>query len=661
MRLEREQIVDGRYRLVGRVGSGGMADVWLAEDQLLHRSVALKFLHDRFAQDQKFVERFRREATAAAGLQHPNIVAVYDRGQWEGAHYIAMEYVEGASLKDLIARGLSVGEAVEMVRQILSGAAFAHEHGVIHRDFKPQNVLVDAEGRARVTDFGIARAGASEITQAGSVLGTAQYLSPEQAQGQEVTAASDIYSIGVILYEALTGRLPFEAESPVAVALKQISERPRPPSELNPEVSPALDAVVLRALAKDPANRYGSALEFQRALDAAEADPQGAGLGDTAAYAAIGAGALAGAAAAGAETAVAPEGVVGAPPDGGAPGADEEEQGWRRWLHGWRLAALIAALLLLLFGAVLVYALTRPDQVTVPTVLEKSAGEARAILEGRGFDVDILRRPACANPGQVLEQSPSAGEKADEGSTVTLTVSTGQQVEVPEVRGLLANVATKRLKHDQLLVRSKQRFSGSVDPGRAIATRPAAGEEVACNDTVTLLVSQGANLVTVPSVVGLEESEAEARLEDRGLIVNVDTRNADEPEGQVIDQDPGPGSRVKRGRTVTVTVSTGAGSVVVPDVIGQPEATARSILAGRGVTNIKVVRQTTDDESQDGRVTDQAPDAGTRIRSGEQVTIFVAKFVAPPETTTTSTTTTSTDTGTNGTDLPPGEKGGLRR
>ena len=184
-----------------------------------------------------------------------------------------MEYVEGASLKDLIERGLSVGEAVEIVRQVLAGARYAHAHGIVHRDLKPQNVLVDAEGRARVTDFGIARAGASEITQTGSVLGTAQYLSPEQAQGLPVTAASDIYSIGVLLYEALTGQVPFEADSPVTVALKQVSERPRPPSELNPQVSRALDAVVLKALAKDPANRFASAEEFLAALDAAEADP----------------------------------------------------------------------------------------------------------------------------------------------------------------------------------------------------------------------------------------------------------------------------------------------------------------------------------------------------------------------------------------------------
>jgi len=287
MQLAQDTVVAGRYRLIGRLGSGGMADVWCAEDSMLNRRVALKFLHPRFAQDEQFVERFRREASSAAGLQHPNVVGVFDRGTVDGAHYIAMEYVEGASLKDLIQRGLSVGEAVEIVRQVLAGVKYAHDHGIVHRDLKPQNVLVDSEGRARVTDFGIARAGASEITQTGSVLGTAQYLSPEQAQGLPVTAASDIYSIGVMLYEALTRQVPFDADSPVTVALKQVSERPRPPSELNPQVSRALDGVVMRALAKDPANRFASAEEFRQALDAAEADPSGAAFGDTASYAAV--------------------------------------------------------------------------------------------------------------------------------------------------------------------------------------------------------------------------------------------------------------------------------------------------------------------------------------------------------------------------------------
>ena len=286
MKFERGQKVGDRYTLIERIGSGGMADVWSADDSMLGREVALKFLHERFNQDHQFVERFRREAQAAAGLQHPNVVSVYDRGEHEGRHWIAMEYVQGASLKDLIDRGLSVGEAVEIVRQILAGAKFAHARGIVHRDMKPHNVLVDGEGRARVTDFGIARAGASEIPQTGSVLGTAQYLSPEQAQGLEVTWTSDIYSIGVILYEALTGRVPFEADTAVAVALKQVSEQPRKPSALNPTVPPALDAVTLKALAKDPANRFQTADEFIRALDDAEADPSGGSLGDTAAYAA---------------------------------------------------------------------------------------------------------------------------------------------------------------------------------------------------------------------------------------------------------------------------------------------------------------------------------------------------------------------------------------
>src|SRR5688500_5692266 len=376
-----------------------MADVWCAHDTQLDRKVALKVLHERFAQDREFVERFRREASAAAGLQHPNVVGVFDRGEWEGGHYIAMEYVEGASLKDLIARGLSVSEAVEITRQILVGARFAHERGIVHRDLKPQNVLVDSEGRARVTDFGIARAGASEITQEGSVLGTAQYLSPEQAQGLEVGAPSDLYSVGVILYEGLTGRLPFDGDSPVTIALKQISEQAQPPSRVNPKVTPALDAVVLRALAKDPANRYSSAQEFLDALDAAEADPSGAGLGNTAAYAAA---ALGGAAAGGALAAGAGDEAQAA--------AEKEDEGWMTR----RRAAIIAAILLAL-AAVGAWALLRSEEVTVPNVLEKESREARGILEREGFEVGIEPQPDCAPEDTVIEQDPGALEKAEEG------------------------------------------------------------------------------------------------------------------------------------------------------------------------------------------------------------------------------------------------------
>ena len=277
-------VVDGRYTVLERIGSGGMADVWLADDSHLQRQVALKVLHARFAQDNEFVERFRREAEAAAGLQHPNIVAVFDRGEFDGTYYIAMQYLEGRTLKQLIDAGLTPEQAAGLIRQVLEGARFAHRHGVVHRDLKPQNVIVDAEGKATVTDFGIAQAGVSEITQAGSVMGTPHYLSPEQAQGFEVTAVSDLYSIGVMLYEALTRRVPFEADSAVAIAMKQVSQAPQRPSSINPQVSPALDAVVMRALEKEPGQRFQSADAFIAAIDAALKDP-GGGAENTAAFA----------------------------------------------------------------------------------------------------------------------------------------------------------------------------------------------------------------------------------------------------------------------------------------------------------------------------------------------------------------------------------------
>jgi beta-lactam-binding protein with PASTA domain/predicted Ser/Thr protein kinase len=592
-------LVDGRYRLLRRVGSGGMADVWCAEDTQLGRRVALKILHERFAQDREFVERFRREASSAAGLQHPNVVNVFDRGEFDGTYYIAMEYVEGSSLKDLIARGMSVGEAIEVTRQILTAARFAHSQGIIHRDFKPQNVLIDGEGRATVTDFGIARAGASEITQTGSVMGTAQYLSPEQAQGLPVSGSSDLYSIGVILYECLTGRIPFEADSAVAVALKQVSEQPVPPSRLNPSVPPAIDAVVMKALAKRPANRFASAEEFLAALDAAEADPATSPVGDTAEYAPV------------------------APPPP-PPDVPPEE---RR--HGWRWA--IVTLLVVALAGLAAWALTRPGEVTVPSVLGEKQDSATQILEARGFDVEVEEFESDAPVGEVVEQDPRAGTEADEGSTVTLSVSSGLgTAKVPDVAGLPERRAVKTLEDRSFLVETEERFSNEVDEGLAIGTEPKAGSKLKGGSTVTLIISMGGNLVDVPNVVGLQQQIAENQLEAADLIPNVETQNSDQPEGTVVAQDPAGATQVESGSEVTVVVSTGAGSVIVPDVEGLFRDGAVRILSNRGL-DVVVQEETTTDPAEDGRVIDQAPEAGARLRQGDTVTIVIGVAEQPSE------------------------------
>jgi serine/threonine protein kinase len=264
-----DTIIDSRYRVMQRLGTGGMADVFLVEDQQLGRKVALKLLHRRFAEDPAFVERFRREAQAAAGLQHQNIVSVYDRGEWDGTYYIAMEYLAGRTLKQVIREEapLDPVRAIDIAIQILKAASFAHRRGIVHRDLKPHNVMVDDAGNAKVTDFGIARAGASDMTETGSIMGTAQYLSPEQAQGHSVNASSDLYSVGIVLYEMLTGRVPFDGEAAVTIALKHVSEAPIPPRELNPDIPPELEQTVLWTLNKNPADRPADADQLITVLE----------------------------------------------------------------------------------------------------------------------------------------------------------------------------------------------------------------------------------------------------------------------------------------------------------------------------------------------------------------------------------------------------------
>jgi eukaryotic-like serine/threonine-protein kinase len=598
-------VIDNRYRVLRRLGSGGMADVWLAEDTHLQRQVALKVLHRRYLQDAEFVSRFQREAEHAAGLQHPNIVGVYDRGSTGDVNYIAMRYVEGPTLKELIDRGLTPDQAVALVRQVLEGARFAHRNGIVHRDLKPQNVIVDEEGKAVVTDFGIARAGVSEITQTGSVMGTPQYLSPEQAQGFDVTPVSDLYSIGVILYEALTRRVPFEADSAVAIAMKQVAETPQRPSSINPQVSPALDAVVMRALEKEPGQRFQSADAFIAALDAALKDP---GVGrETATFATV-----------------AP---VGAPVE---ELEDERRRNW--WLWGLLVAAIVIGLLVGL-------ALTRDTSTPVPGVTGNQLNVAITLLEQKGFSVgDVVRVERETPENEVLEQDPAASPPADQASedcafitffckkpAVNLTVSAGPgSGKIPSVAGDTEAGATRKLEGAGFDVAVERVTNESVEAGQVIRSEPGGGNTATKGSTVTIFVSRGPKQIKVPVVVGSQRQEAVQRIRSRGLEPSVSAEESSEPKGRVIRQSPNAGSEVEAGATVAIIVSGGEETAKVPNVIGKERRAAVEAVRAAGLTP-EVEEEETEVPGQIGRVVDQFPPPGTEQEPGSTVTITVGK------------------------------------
>ena len=614
-RLEGGTIVDGRYAVKHRVGTGGMAEVYCADDLQLGRRVALKLLHGRFAEDEEFLERFRREASSAAGLQHQNVVSVYDRGEWGGTAYIAMEFVDGRTLKAVVQQDgpLEPARAIALTTQILRAARFAHKRGIIHRDFKPHNVIVDAEDRAKVTDFGIARAGASDMTQTGSIMGTAQYLSPEQAQGLPVSAQSDLYSIGILLFELLTGRVPFEGDSAVAIALKQVSETPPAPSMLHPGIPPELDRVVLRAIEKDPARRYADADEFAAALEHA-------GRGGATAATALAAG-VPPVVALGPPTSVsqsyAPISESYAyPPE---PLAEEEREARRWWigvLVGLVVAAAVIGALLLLSG----------KQVTVPDVIGAQQAEAEIRLRNRGFDTDTVQKESDRAAGRVIGQDPSGGTEVDEGARITLTVSSGPGAAVvPDVVGLPRSAARRALERLRFKIEESRRTSADVGENRVISTSPVGGQRLERGGTVTLVISSGRGRAVVPDVVGQSRAAAGEALRAAGFDVAVrETERADVAAGTVVAQDPVGEQRRARGATVTITLAVAPKLKSVPDVTGRTEAAARSALREAGFQVSRSERQT-ENPAEDGRVVEQEPTGG-EAEPGTTVTITVATF-----------------------------------
>ena len=640
----RGTIFAGRYRLERKLGGGGMADVWLAEDQELGRKVAIKMLHDRYANDTQFVERFRREATHAAGLSHPNVVSIFDRGEAGGSYFIVMEYVEGRTLKELIVtRGpCPVPVAISYVRQVLAALRYAHRNGIVHRDIKPHNVLVDHEGRVKVADFGIARAGSSQMTEAGSIIGTAQYLSPEQARGAPVDESSDLYSTGILLFELLTGKVPFTGETPDEIAMKHLSQVPPAPSSIRSEVPHDLDLVVLRALAKEPADRYRSAKEMDRDLElVGRGDAVGPETEEAATMVLRGEST--------AETSVQPR------PTGY--GGDERYRAYegqvktgRAWWP-WLVAA--AAAIALGIGGWLLYDNIR-DQIDAnePVAVNIYTGileqKAVALIDADGFEHNVRRLPnADVQPGYVYQQDPEPGTKQPRGSIVTILVSSGKpKVTVPSLVGKSRDAAVAELTRLQLEPNVVQ-VSSSQQANQVTAQNPKPGVVVVAGSSVRINVSSGPKPVAVPSVIGQSYDSAAAQLQSAGFTVGRVDVDSDQPAGQVVDQSPPGNSTASNGSSVTLSVSKGPTTVTVPDVSLQTVAGARATLRAAGF-KVSVVRQDTDDESLDGLVMSQDPGGNTQADPKSVVTLTVGQFVPPPDVTTdtTSTDTTSTDTTT---------------
>jgi len=619
-----EQVVSGRYRVVRKLGGGGMADVYLCEDLTLGRRVALKVLLERFLGDATFVERFRREAKAAAGLNQGNLVSIYDWGELDGTYYIVMEYVEGETLKDYIRRQgrLSGTESVRIALQLLAALEYAHRHGIVHRDIKPQNVMMDGHGTVKVMDFGIARAGDSGMTEAGSILGTAQYLAPEQAKGQPVDARTDLYSVGIVLYEMLTGAVPFKGDTAVTVALKHVNEIAIEPAQVIPGLPYSLNQIVLKAMAKDPAQRYQSADQFARDLRAAQTGgPVVAATFDSGAERTS---VLAGAAAGG--TAVMTQ-----------PSLDPVRSDRGRKRRRWPIVLVVVLLVLVI--AATAFALVRAmggGSATVPSVVGQSKAAALTSLEEKGFTGKVQEEYSDKfAAGLVTRQAPAAGTKLRKGEPVDIWVSKGSAtVSLTDFHGWKPDAVKAWLSQNQLLGDQHSGKNSAVPQGEVYKQDPIAGSNVQKGDTIAYWVSSGKPQVAVPDLSTLTQAEAQAALTTAGLALGTVSPQASTsvPSGEVISQTPTAGTQVDKGSPVSIVVSSGtpsaspsptASGVAVPNVYGMDSTTANDTLAALGF--VVDVKQKGGSGQQPGTVLSVSPDTGTVIPAGSTVRLTIAK------------------------------------
>ncbi len=614
------RVLSERYELGETLGYGGMSEVHRGKDVRLGRDVAVKVLRADLARDPQFQLRFRREAQNAAALNHPAIVAVYDTGETNTEYgplpYIVMEYVDGDTLRDIVKTEGPMDEqrAMETMADVCAALDFSHRAGIIHRDVKPANVMITTTGAVKVMDFGIARALADGqgVTQTAAVIGTAQYLSPEQARGESVDARSDVYAAGTVLYELITGQPPFTGDSPVAVAYQHVREDPVPPSQHNPALSSALDAVVLKSMSKNPANRYQSAAEMRTDLVRVLAGqrPQAPMVMTDAERTTL---------LAGGSTAV---------PGRHRPDIDDDPGQRSRAplvLAGLALAAVIATLLLLftdLFGG-------GPTQVAVPNVVGQPFEVAQDTLIRDDFRVDrvsVASSPDDVN--RVLGTDPDPGVLADQGSTVTLQVGAGPDVvEVPNLVGLTPEEAQQSLEEVGLNLSPnppEQRVvADEGQRGRIVESRPPAGQQVAEGSGVAIVLGSAPAMVSVPNVVGTNIDQARDNLEGADLQVQIQEVDAAEPQNQVVDQDPDGGTQAEAGTTVTLSVSRG-NLLEMPDLSGLTQQQAQERLADLGWTGQLQARGVvTDDPSELGRVVDQDVPPRSSFQAEQTITVDI--------------------------------------
>ena len=649
----------GRYAVQDRIGTGGMATVYRGLDTVLGRTVAIKTMLPQYATDPSFAARFKQEAQAAAALQSPYIVQVYDWGKDEDTYYIVMEYLRGTDLKSGIRRhgALDPRKVAQIGSQIAQALSVAHKHDIIHRDIKPQNIMVQPDGNIKVMDFGIARAKNSHLTTDNSVLGTAHYVSPEQTTGKELGPTTDIYSLGIVMYEAATGKVPFEGDDAISVALKQVNEQPKPPSLINPNVDPSLESIILKCMQKDPAARFQTADELYHVLrdyiagrmQRVNAQTSVIPVNTTTTISAKTTPIIRPTDNVAGHTGRVGRTSMRTKPTTATERARQQAEERQRKTRRRRTFTIVGfiALVAAVAAAIYLYLGNANSTSSVPNLLNLTQEEALMQIADSDFfeQGDVTGEySTTVEAGRVISQNPAAGKKAERGTKISLVISKGEEpkevVAVPDLRNMTpteaqAELTKLGLKGDP----GDSVYDSEVEAGKVATQTPKAGEQAKEGDTVTYHLSKGKETVEVPSVVGESETTATTMLQERGFVVDIAYDNSSSYSKGVVMEQSKTGT-AEKGSTVRIVVSLGKETVEVPSVIGYDQDSAESILADAGF-GVSVTTQASD--SAAGTVISQSVSGTVNADSVHTVTITVS--TGPDPTVDTTTTTTGTGNG----------------